>query len=90
MIYTKLLTHPADEDIYHQSKEIVSRAEERLREDEKRWNALIDRYDAADKVKWKKEKDGEMFPFMDVPLVMMLLDVSFDQVQAYGSFLLIQ
>lgn len=53
----------ADEDIYHQSKEIVSRAEERLREDEKRWNALIDRYDAADKVKWKKEKDGEMFPF---------------------------
>ena len=76
----------ADEDIYHQSKEIVSRAEERLREDEKRWNALIDRYDAADKVKWKKEKDGEMFPFMDVPLVMMLLDVSFDQVQAYGSF----
>ena len=80
----------ADEDVYHQSKEIVSRAEERLREDEKRWNALIDRYDAADKVKWKKEKDGEMFPFMDVPLVMMLLDVSFDQVQAYGSFLLIQ
>lgn len=76
----------ADEDVYHQSKEIVSRAEERLREDEKRWNALIDRYDAADKVKWKKEKDGEMFPFMDVPLVMMLLDVSFDQVQAYGSF----
>ena len=76
----------ADEDVYHQSKEIVSRAEERLREDEKRWNALIDRYDAADKVKWKKEKDGEMFPFMDVPLVMMLLDVSFEQVQAYGSF----
>ena len=54
----------ADEDVYHQSKEIVSRAEERLREDEKRWNALIDRYDAADKVKWKKEKrnseDGDI------------------------------
>jgi hypothetical protein len=75
-----------DENIYHQSNEIVSRAEERLRADEKSWNALIDRYDAADKRKWEKEENGTLFHVMDVPLVLQILNIPYDSLHVFGSF----
>ena len=75
-----------DVDIYHQSNEIVSRAEERLRADEKSWNALIDRYDAADKRKWEKEENGTLFHVMDVPLVLQILNIPYDSLHVFGSF----
>ncbi|MEX5284237.1 hypothetical protein QCO44_01085 [Selenomonas sputigena] len=75
-----------DVDIYHQSNEIVSRAEERLRADEKSWNAMIDRYDAADKRKWEKEENGTLFHVMDVPLVLQILNIPYDSLHVFGSF----
>lgn len=60
--------------------------EERLARDEAAWNALVDRYDAADKKKWKAQKDGKLFHVMDVPLVMQLLDIPYDSLHVFGSF----
>ena len=50
------------------------------------WNALVDRYDAADKKKWKAQKDGKLFHVMDVPLVMQLLNIPYDSLHVFGSF----
>lgn len=61
-------------------------AEERLARDESNWNALIDRYDAADKKKWKAKKDGKLFRVMDVPLVMQLINIPYDSLHVFGSF----
>lgn len=60
--------------------------EERLARDEAAWNALVDRYDAADKKKWKAQKDGKLFHVMDVPLVMQLLNIPYDSLHVFGSF----
>ena len=60
--------------------------EERLARDEAAWNALVDRYDAADKKKWKAQKDGKLFRVMDVPLVMQLLNIPYDSLHVFGSF----
>ena len=61
-------------------------AEARLARDESNWNALIDRYDAADKKKWKAKKDGKLFRVMDVPLVLQLLNIPYDNIHVFGSF----
>ena len=61
-------------------------AEARLARDESNWNALIDRYDAADKKKWKAKKDGKLFRVMDVPLVMQLINIPYDSLHVFGSF----
>lgn len=61
-------------------------AEERLARDEAAWNALVDRYDAANKKKWKAQKDGKLFHVMDVPLVMQLLNIPYDSLHVFCSF----
>ena len=74
----------ADEEALHQTAGQL--AEARLARDESNWNALIDRYDAADKKKWKAKKDGKLFRVMDVPLVMQLLNIPYDSLHVFGSF----
>lgn len=74
----------ADEEALHQTA--GQSAEARLARDESNWNALIDRYDAADKKKWKAKKDGKLFRVMDVPLVMQLLNIPYDSLHVFGSF----
>lgn len=60
--------------------------EERLARDEAAWNALVDRYDAEDKGKWKNREAGQLFRMMDVPLVMQLLHIPYDSIHVFGSF----
>ena len=69
-------------------KEYERAAEENVRvlREEAGWNALVDRYDAADKKKWKAQKDGKLFRVMDVPLVMQLLNIPYDSLHVFGSF----
>ena len=69
-------------------KEYERAAEENVRvlREEAAWNALVDRYDAADKKKWKAQKDGKLFHVMDVPLVMQLLNIPYDSLHVFGSF----
>ena len=52
----------------------------------KRWDALIDRYDKADKRIWKKEMDNIHFPVMQIPPVLQLLGAPKDEIQIFGSF----
>ncbi|ERL03754.1 MuF-C-terminal domain-containing protein [Mitsuokella sp. oral taxon 131] len=51
-----------------------------------RWDALIDRYDKADKRTWKKEMDNIHFPVMQIPPVLQLLGAPKDEIQIFGSF----
>ena len=69
-------------------KEYERAAEKNVRvlREEAAWNALVDRYDAADKKKWKAQKDGKLFRVMDVPLVMQLLNIPYDSLHVFGSF----
>ena len=61
-------------------------AQERLEGDVKRWEALCDRYASADKSQWKKNHDGDLYDFMDMPVVLEMISNNNMQLQVYGSF----
>ena len=62
------------------------RAEVQLGKDEAKWQRLADDYQKADKEKWKKQNNGKLYDFMNIPLVLQILGVPFDTIKAYGSF----
>ena len=59
---------------------------EKLRQDIGNWRNLVDQYNAGDKEAWKRKRGGRLYKFMDVPLVLQLLNVDFDNINIYGSF----
>jgi hypothetical protein len=61
-------------------------AQERLEGDVKKWEALCDRYASADKTQWKKNHDGDLYDFMDMPVVLEMISNNNMQLQVYGSF----
>jgi len=59
---------------------------EKLNDDIQKWEKLCDLYDASDKTKWKSKKNGKLFDFMDMPLVLELVGAKNMKLQVYGSF----
>ena len=61
-------------------------AAEKLEADNAEWNELCDRYDKANKLKWKKRYNGHLYDLMDMPLVLHMLGAGEMKLQVYGSF----
>ncbi len=58
----------------------------KLKRDSRRWWRKVDEYVESDKTEWHNTNNGDLYDFMDVPLVLQILGVDFDNIKVYGSF----